>query len=255
MKSGVVRWLGVALLLALLVAPAQPAAAAGWDWDFALYLFALGLDGRMVVRGTEADVDVGFSDILEDLEMSATGHLQATKRDSRWGFFGDVFYSSLGRNFEQPNGEYDLDQIYLEGAATYAMGENFRFLGGLRYTKMDLTLDLRPPVTPPIEPGPGPQRFEGDQSWTDLMVGGVYRTMFTERFGFSARGDLAGFGIADSSDLTWNLILLGQFKATSRISLIVGWRWFDTDYENKDDLFVFDVLQSGPIFAFNYSFY
>ena len=255
MKRGIFRCLGVALLLAALMAPAQPVAAAGWDWDFALYLFAMGMDGEMVVRGEEAIVDVSFSDILEDLEMAATGHLEANKRDSRWGFFGDVFWSSLGANFEQPTGEYDMNMTYLEGAALYSMGENFSFLGGLRYTKMELTLDISPPVSPPIQPGPGPQRFEGSQSWTDLMIGGRYRTMISKRFGFSARGDLAGFGISSSSNLTWNVILLGQFKATNRIGLILGWRWFDVDYENTDDLFVFDVLQSGPMFAFNYSFY
>ena len=243
------------MLLAVLTVSAQPVAAEGWDWDFALYLFALGMDGRTVARGNEADIDLSFSDILEDLEMAATGHLEARSREGRWGFFGDVFWSSLGATIDEPNAEWDMNMTYLEGAATYAMGDKFSFLGGLRYTDMELTLDVRPPITPPIQPGPGPQRFEGSQSWTDLMVGGRYRTMINERLGFSARGDLAGFGISDSSDLTWNLVLLGQFKATSRIGLILGWRWFDVDYENRDDLFVFDVLQSGPVFALNYSFY
>lgn len=245
----------IALILGVFLTPAQPAAASGWDWDFALYLFALGMDGRMVVRGQEADVDLSFSDILEDLEMAATGHLEANKRESPWGFFGDIFWSSLGANIERPNGEWDMNMTYLEGAATYGMGENFSFLGGLRYTSMDLTLDVNPSIAPPIQPGPGSRRFEGDQSWTDLMLGGRYRKTFGERWGFSARGDLAGFGISNSSDLTWNVVLLGQFKATSRIALILGYRWLDVDYENTDDLFVFDVRQAGPVFAFNYSFY
>ena len=255
MTHRIVKYGTIFVVLGILMIPAQPAAAAGWDWDFALYLFALGIDGTTVVRGNEADVDLSFSDILEDLEMAATGHLEANKRESPWGFFGDIFYSSLGANIERPNAEWDMNMTYLEGAATYGMGENFALLGGLRYITMELTLDVSPPIAPPIQPGPGPQRFEGDQSWTDLMLGGRYRKTFGERWGFSARGDLAGFGISDGSDLTWNVVLLGQFKATSRIGLILGYRWFDIDYENTDDLFVFDVLQAGPVFAFNYSFY
>jgi hypothetical protein len=255
MKRQVVKYFAIVVILLTLTTTAKPVAAAGWDWDFALYLFALGLDGTTVVRGNEAEVDLSFGDILEDLEMAATGHLEARKRGSRWGFFGDVFYSSLGAAVEQPNVEWDMNQTYLEGAVTYAMGENFSFLGGLRYTTMELTLDVTPSITPPVEPGPGPQRFQGDQSWTDLMIGGRYRKSLGERWGFSARGDLAGFGISSSSDLTWNVVLLGQFKATSRIGLILGYRWFDVDYENADDLFVFDVMQQGPVFAFNYSFY
>ena len=255
MRSRIGTHPGIVLILAVLTIPAQPASAAGWDWDFALYLFATSLDGTTVIKGNEAPVDISFSDVLEDLEMAATGHLEAHKRDSPWGFFGDIFYSSLGANIEQPDGEWDMNQTYLEGAATYALGENFELLGGLRYITMDMTLDVIPPITPAIEPGPGPVRAEGSQSWTDLMVGGRYRTMISKRFGFSARGDLAGFGISGGSDLTWNVILLGEFKATNRIGLILGWRWFDVDYENTDDLFVFDVLQTGPVFAFNYSFY
>ena len=252
LTAGVVALCSVVTLLSI---PAPPAAASGWDYDLALYLFALGLDGRTVVRGREADVDVSFSDIVEDLEMAATGHFEAAKRDSRWGWFGDVNYSSSGQNFGNDLGEYDLDMIYLEGAGTYRFGEGLQVLAGLRYTDLDMTLDFRPPIQPPIDPPPGPVRVEGSQSWTDLMIGGRYRATFGERWGFSARGDLAGFGISDSSDLTWNVVLLGRFQVAHRIGLLLGYRWYDIDYENQDDLFVFDVMQQGPVFALNYSFY
>ena len=78
---------------------------------------------------------------------------------------------------------------------------------------------------------------------------------FGERWSFWARGDLAGFGIADSSDLTWNVVLMGQVKVAKRIGLLLTYRWLDIDYENKDDLFATDVLQSGPMLAMSYSFY
>ncbi len=127
LTAGVVALCSVVTLLSI---PAPPAAASGWDYDLALYLFALGLDGRTVVRGREADVDVSFSDIVEDLEMAATGHFEAAKRDSRWGWFGDVNYSSSGQNFDNDLGEYDLDMIYIEGAGTYRFGEGLQVLAG-----------------------------------------------------------------------------------------------------------------------------
>jgi hypothetical protein len=255
MKRVSIGGVATCAFLGLLMIAVPPAGASGWDYDLAMYLFALGMDGRTVVRGREAAVDVSFSDILDDLEMAAAGHFEAAKRDSRWGWFGDVFYSSSGRNFEQDLGEYDLDMIYLEGAATYRFGEGLQALAGLRYIDIDMTLDLRPPAQPPIDPPPGAVRVQGDQSWTDLMIGGRYRATFGERWGFSARGDLAGFGISDSSDLTWNVVLLGRFQVASRVGLMLGYRWLDIDYENADDQFVFDVRQAGPVFALNYSFY
>ena len=229
---------------------AQPAKAQGWDYDAGLYLFALGMDGTMVAQGEESDVDIGFSDILEDLEMAASLHVDANKRGSNWGWIFDAFYASLGQNLEEPPGEYDMNQVYLEGAGTYNLGENFELLAGLRYITMDLTLDLQPPVPP----APG-QRIEGDQSWTDLMIGGRYSTSAGKRFRFWARGDVGGFGMSNSSTLAWNVVLMGQLKVSKRVGLLLGYRWLDIDYENTDDLFVFDILQSGPMLAISYSFH
>lgn len=238
------------LVTLVLFTTVQPVEAQGWDYDMGLYLFALGMDGSMTVRGQESDVDVSFSDILEDLEMAASLHLDANKRGSNWGWLFDVFWASLGQNLERPNGEYDMNMAYVEGAGTYNLGENFELLAGLRYISMDLTLDIRPEI-PPI----APRRFEGDQSWTDLMIGGRVGTSAGKRWRFWARGDLAGFGISDSSDLTWNVVLMGQVKVAKRVGLLLGYRWLDIDYENKDDLFAMDVLQSGPMLAISYSFY
>ena len=243
-----VCFLGVLVIASSMTA--QPAKAQGWNYDAGLYLFALGMDGSMVVRGQEADVDVSFSDILEDLEMAASLHLEANQREGNWGWMFDVFWASLGRNLEQPNGEYDMNMAFVEGAGAYDLGKNFELLAGLRYVTIDLTLDIRPPVPPAPD-----QRFEGDQSWTDLMVGGRVATAPGKRFRFWARGDLAGFGISSSSDLTWNVLLMGQVKVARRVGLLLGYRWLDIDYENTDDLFALDARMTGPMLAISYSFY
>jgi hypothetical protein len=48
---------------------------------------------------------------------------------------------------------------------------------------------------------------------------------------------------------------MGQLKVSKRVGLLLGYRWLDIDYENTDDLFVFDILQSGPMLAISYSFH
>ena len=244
-KSGI-----LGLLLVSVGLTALPVEAQGWDYDMGLYLFALGMDGSMMVRGQESDVDIGFSEILEDLAMAASLHVDANKRESNWGWMFDVFWASLGQNLSEPTGEYDMNMAFVEGAGTYDLGENFELLAGLRYVTMDLTLDIQPPL-PPAQP----QRFEGDQSWTDLMIGGRVATAPGKRFRFWARGDLAGFGISSSSDLTWNVILMGQVKVAKRVGLLLGYRWLDIDYENEDDLFAIDARMTGPMLAISYSFY
>ena len=231
---------------------AQPAEAQGWDYDLAIYLWALGMDGAMTVRGVEADVDIGFSEIFDNLEMAFSTHFEANKRDNPWAWFFDVYWAALGNDIERPQGKFDMDMAYVEAAGAYNAGRDFQLFAGLRYISLDLDLQFDPgiPLPPQI-----PTRVEGDQSWTDLMLGGRLKKDIGERWRFWGRADLAGFGLTDGTDLTWNLALMGQVRVASRITLAVGYRWLDIDYENADDGFAMDVRQEGPVFALNYSFY
>jgi hypothetical protein len=120
---------------------------------------------------------------------------------------------------------------------------------------MDQELNFEPDVLPPPTPPGVPTQFNGDQSWTDLMLGGRLKKDLGKRWRFWGRADLAGFGLTDGTDLTWNLVLMGEVKVASRIGLAFGYRWLDIDYENKDDAFALDVRQEGPVFALVYSFH
>ena len=229
-----------------------PAKAAGWDIDLGIYLWALSMDGTMTVRGQEAEVDVPFSDIFDNLDLAFSTHLEARKRESNWGWFFDVYWADLGIDFDQVTGNLDMQMTYLEAAGAYNTSRSFQLFFGFRYISMDTTIKLEPqiPVPPQV-----PTRFDGSQSWTDLMVGGRWKKEIGERWRFFARGDVAGFGISDSSDFTWNVVLMGQVMVSSRFSFLFGYRWLDIDYENKDDQFAMDVRQAGPVLAFGYAFH
>ena len=82
MIKRLLRYVTFTLLLATLTLAAQRSQAQGWDYDLGIYLWALGMDGTMTVRGQEAPVDVGFSDIVDNLEMAFSTHFEANKRES-----------------------------------------------------------------------------------------------------------------------------------------------------------------------------
>ena len=64
-------WLPVAFLLAMGPAHAQDAEkAARWEYRFTPYLWMSGLKGTVGAEGRPADVDLSFSDVLEDLEKT-----------------------------------------------------------------------------------------------------------------------------------------------------------------------------------------
>jgi hypothetical protein len=227
----------IAIVFVVLIFAAQPTEASGWDYDLGIYLWALGIDGSMTVRGVESDVDVAFSDALESLEMAFSTHFEANKRESPWAWFFDLYWVALGNDIEMPKGKFDMDMAYVEAAGAYNTSENFQLFAGFRYMSMDLELNFEPDILPPPTPPGVPTQFNGDQSWTDLMLGGRLKKDLGKRWRFWGRADLAGFGLTDGTDLTWNLVLMGEVKVASRIGLAFGYRWLDIDYENKDDAF------------------
>ena len=251
-KNALRRALITLVIVVVFAVSATPAKAAGWDYDLFLYLWALGMDGSATVRGQEADVDVSFSEIFDNLDLAFAAHLEAKQRDGKFGWFFDVFWSDLGKDFDRVRGNFDMQMTYLEGAGAFNTSRNFQLFVGFRYITMDSTIKFDPEI--PVPPAV-PTRFEGDQSWTDLMTGLRWKTEFGERWRFSARGDVAGFGIGSSSDFTWNVVLMGQVMVSARWGLLLGYRWLDIDYVNEDDQFAMDLRQGGPVFAVSYAFH
>ena len=238
----------VVVLAALLIVTTGPAFAK-WDWNAGLYLWALGMDGTLTVRDQPADVDISFSEIWDNLDMALSAHIEGRPEDGRYGFLFDLYAADLGTDLEMPPGSVDMKMAWLEGAGTFALGTNFDVIYGLRYTTLDLTLDLDRQILP--EPIP-PRSFSGDESWTDLMVGGRWVKQFNKTFGFRARGDIAGFGISNSSEFTWNVQLLGTARIGKLMELLAGYRWYDVDYEDSDAGFAMDARLQGPVVALGF---
>jgi len=64
-----------------------------WQWSFAPYFWAAGLDGDVRVGSIEADIDFNFGDIVDVLAGAALFHFEA--QNGRHGFFGDFVYLAL----------------------------------------------------------------------------------------------------------------------------------------------------------------
>ncbi len=229
-------------------------AEASWDWGAGFYLWALGMDGTLTVRDNPADVDISFSDIWDNLDMALSAHVEGKPADGRFGFFFDLYYADLGKELAAPPGDFSMEMAFVEFAGTFALGENTDVFYGLRYTTLDVVLEFDLGIEPPISPPSPilPSKVAGDENWTDLMVGARWNKQFNKRWGFRARGDMAGFGISNSSDFTWNVQLLGTARVGKRAELLLGYRWYDVDYEDKDVGFAMDARLEGPVFALGF---
>jgi hypothetical protein len=234
----------VAALLA-----ASTAHADLWKHEFAPYLWATGMDGTAGVAGVEANVDVGFSDILDNLEMAFLGTYRATK--GPLSLTMDVVYMGLGQTAKGPGGlvaaDIDMDQTAIEGTAGWAVTEQFVVLGGLRYVDLSVEVQARGPL--------GDLRAaKGSESWVDPIIGAHYTVPVNDRWSLILRGDIGGFGVG--SDFAWQAMATVRWQASERLGILGAYRYFDMDYENGSGTgrFKYDLAISGPLLGVVFTF-
>lgn len=222
-------------------------------WEFILvpYLWMMGIEGDVTVRGRDAEVDVGFDDIVDELDLAAI--VQFIAKRGRWEFFVQPNYMKLSP--EGGIGRIDVDveteMLLLEFGAFYRLGTwgerlpvSLDLLGGGRYWHIDNEIDINLPVL-------GLERdVDSENDLIDPIVGLRVGTSITKKLRFSARGDIGGFGISDdTSDFSWQAVGLFEYDISQRIIAGAGYRALDIDYEkgSGDDENGLDVTIHGPV--------
>lgn len=234
------------------------------EWHFSIipYLWMMGLNGKVGVRGQTVDLDVSFSDIFKNLDFAAEVHMEAWR--DRFGFFIDLTYSkiSLKEDIQLRQDRTlsikNVTQFFLgEFAGFYRVGTwpvgtvgsesktktsfTLDLLGGGRYWWMDNEIDLRGPL------GQNPQ-FSGSESWFDFIVGGRAK-LDINKFFIALRTDIGGFGFGFSSDISWNIAgYIGYQLPWYHITPIIGYRALYDKYDNGsgNNRFLWDAWMYGP---------
>ncbi|MEZ5304745.1 MAG: hypothetical protein R3F11_29475 [Verrucomicrobiales bacterium] len=131
-------------------AAADPAAGDGWKISLWSYGWLAGLEGTTGIKGITSEVDVPFSKILDNLDMTASMNIEAQR--GRWGGWIDAMYLKVSAGGETPdplldNASLELKQVVAEAAIFYRVwdGEagSLDVYGGARYMRMDGELNLR----------------------------------------------------------------------------------------------------------------
>ncbi|HZF25086.1 MAG TPA: hypothetical protein VEZ88_02405 [Steroidobacteraceae bacterium] len=230
------RYLGSLFLLAGMLCGSahaqsmQADASRPWRWDVSAYMLGAGMDGKVGVEPLIADVDESFSDILSNLQFGFMGRARATH--GVWSFGTDVIYMGLGGDSQQPNAAVNIDQWAVELNVGFQLAPIFMSLVGARYNQLSSSIDFQTI---------GRSR-SGKIDWWDPIIGGILTLPIGERWNFQFHGDIGGFGVG--SDLAWQIEMLFNWFATPRTSVMMGYRWISTDYD--DNGFVYDVVSQGP---------
>jgi hypothetical protein len=230
-----------------------------WSVEVTPYFWLAQLDGEATVRGFEIDFDQDLSDawdlLVDNFNLGGAVHLEA--HNGQWGMFGDAMYLSLESEVTGPVFGQEIDVEFnqfvaefggfyrLIGADPDADGSSLRphmdLLAGARVNDLDLE----------VNPESGATR-DRNQTWIDPFVGVRGEIAPAEWLTFFARGDIGGFGIDEgtTSDLVWNIEAGVRFNMSRNAAINLGYRWLDTDFEDGDDDFEYDLMASGPFLSF-----
>lgn len=210
-----------------------------WSFDLTLYGVAAAMDGDVTVRGVSADLDVGFDDVLENLEFGAMGRVRVGY--DRWAISTDVIYMALGGSKDGVSA--DIDQWLVQPQLEYRVCRSFDAYAGTRYN--NLNGEIR---------GPFGRNPTGTQAWWDPVIGARFSLPIVTKLSFDVRGDVGGFGV--NSDLTWQAESVLNWRFTKWGSLQAGYRFLSTDYDTGSGLnrFRYDVLVHGPQLGFTLHF-
>ena len=230
-------------------------------WEIAIGGWLSGLNGSLGVRGRSTDVDVSPADVLDylsDLDFTILGAVRATY--GRWNFRAGLFYMGMGSEFHissERSVDISFDQWIVEGAVGYRVAElpvgckpcapcmAVQPFVGVRYNSLNVTLsDLG--LTAPI-----PDRSQS-KSWADLIVGTELIFDFRNQWWARAYGDVGGFGLSGSNDMTWSLRGEVGYMFNEHVGMFLGLLAIGSDY--KDGGFTWNLTQWGPYLGVAFSF-
>ena len=237
------------LTMALTISSKAQTNSHGWNYSFEVYAMASSITGDASVGRIEGvPVDVGFSDILENLDIAAMVHFEAF-RDNQWGFIFDYGFMDLGSDLSNPRGgivDADVRQGVMESFLTYRMEQNgstYDFYGGLRWWDNDVKLL----VDPGLLQGSLNPRISED--WIDVVVGGRVYTPLGDRWTFTAQVDIGGFDMESDFTASGSIGFIYTLSEKAVIDLRYKGLW--VDYKNgsvgSPGGFAYDTTTHGPI--------
>jgi len=245
---------GLAFALCCLLATALPANAVtdsdqdGWKFGGSAYLWAAG------VEGTDAagdEIDVSFSDVLEDLDGGLMGIIAAQK--GRWTLIADIIYLSIHQatsstaNIIGIPSKIDVDVKMKGYISTFGVsyrvidddGTSLDLLAGARYFKLDLDLDL--------EVGGSKTKYSDSEDVLDGIIGAQVLFDLSEKWYLSCYADVG----AGDSKLTWQA-WPGVGYRFEKIDVVAGYRHLA--WETDDGGTIDDINFSGPMLGVKFRF-
>lgn len=236
-----------------------------WQFEVSPYVWMAGMKGDVQSGNLpRTAIDVGFSDILDVLDFSFSGAIEARK--GRWGFLVDAQYLKLSdsatarRTGPGPIGaaltaeaEVDIRQTLYSAAALYRIKEQGTLVdavGGVRYMKLDVDAEIGATLFGPLGGGSRTRSRSGSESWFDPFVGIRVQHPLSQRLTLDGYVDVGGFGAGAKHSA--QAIAGLSYAFTPSLVGKMGYRYLSIDHD--DDGFLFDVRMQGAYLGLGWRF-
>ncbi len=205
--------------------PLAAKSADEWVITATPYLWMLGIDGKVTAKGQKADLNMSFSDILDDLSYAAMMHVEAWNGD--WGFVIDPLYAALSASDHIGPDELDsklrltiVDALVMRHLATSDDGDTqLDGLAGLRYWNLNASAAVD---------SLGIHRSDSTD-WVDALIGARVITKLDKDWTFSLRGDVGGFGIGSSAKKEWSATTGFAYEVDPTNHVFFGYKLLSID--------------------------
>lgn len=229
------------------IAPVEPVVPEvvvtdSWKYGAGIYVWGASIEGE---AANGAPIDMSFSDILDNLDMTFMGTFFAQK--NKWTFGLDAIYLKIGDkpNTWQPGDGPTLTNIQLKSwiftpTVAYRFMESekldLNIVAGARYFKMEPYIE--------ISPLPG---ISDSGSVTDGIVGLRGEYDINEKWYMPFQFDVGG----GDSDSTWHAFAAVGYRYEN-FDLIAGYRHMEWEFDTGTPLK--DISMSGPIIGALFKF-
>ena len=238
-----------------------------WNFLVTPYFNANSLDLKSTVNGQTAEVDLDFSDLLDDFDVwGVSTRVEARKGESKWGLFLDGWYIDLESDFKMADPivqevDVDIEQAQVDLAVMYQLFKglpmkkagcylplSLNVWGGARYAYLKQKIKPRSGV-PTI-----PNTLGKSKDWVEPVVGASIHFPLTRKLTLNVLGDISGFGVGSASDKTWTFTSGFDYQLFEKVSIKLAYKIYDIDYSNGSGTseFGLDGKEEGPWLGFTF---
>lgn len=104
--------------------------------------------------------------------------------------------------------------------------------------------------------GTAQNTYQASRLWFEPLLGAKAGVQLSDPIALWLRGDYSGFGLAGDTNYSWNLLFGMDWWVRENISLQLGYRFYEINYQNGSgsDAFGFSELFNGPFISASFHF-